>query len=127
MLTHAFFTELIVNPDECLSLALVCGFSVPSPVKSLRADSEHTTHSLSVSWEAPVGVYDGYSVRLLDEDEAMVANVSVPTGITRYRFEGLVPGRLYTVHLKTFSNTSHSKDIVTTGKTRKMPITRVDI
>ncbi|KAF4079469.1 hypothetical protein AMELA_G00178360 [Ameiurus melas] len=96
----------------------VSGRTVPSPVRGLQADREHTTHSLAVSWEAPVGVYDGYSVRLLDEDKAMVANVSVPANITHYLFEGLVPGRLYTVHLKTFSNTSHSEDMVATGKTR---------
>ncbi|KAB5542066.1 hypothetical protein PHYPO_G00087170 [Pangasianodon hypophthalmus] len=96
----------------------VSGRTVPSPVKGLQADSEHTTHSLAVSWDAPMGVYDGYSVQLLDEDEAMVANVSVPAGITHYLFEGLVPGRIYTVHLKTFSNTSHSKDVTAKGQTR---------
>lgn len=91
-------------------------------MKGLQADNEHTTHSLAVSWDAPVGVYDGYSVQVLDEDEAIVANVSVPTGVTHYLFEHLVPGRIYTVHLKTFSNTSHSKDVIAKGQTRKRNI-----
>lgn len=98
----------------------MCGFSVPLPVKGLQADSEHTTHSLTVSWDAPVGVYNGYDVQLLDEDKAMVADVSVPAGFTHYLFEGLVPGRIYTVHIKTFSNTSHSKDVTAKGQTRKI-------
>lgn len=89
-------------------------------MKGLRADSEHTTHSLAVSWDTPVGVYDGYSLQLLDEDEAVVANVSVPAGVTQYLFQGLVPGRIYMVHLKTYSNTSYSKDATEKGQTRKM-------
>ncbi|XP_058272942.1 receptor-type tyrosine-protein phosphatase beta isoform X2 [Hemibagrus wyckioides] len=96
----------------------VSGRTVPSPVKGLRADSEHTTHSLAVSWDTPVGVYDGYSVQLLDEDEAVVANVSVPAGVTHYLFQGLVPGKIYMVHLKTYSNTSYSKDTTEKGQTR---------
>ncbi|KAK3517590.1 hypothetical protein QTP70_012946 [Hemibagrus guttatus] len=96
----------------------ISGRTVPSPVKGLRADSEHTTHSLAVSWDTPVGVYDGYSVQLLDEDEAVVASVSVPAGVTHYLFQGLVPGRIYTVHLKTYSNTSYSKDATEKGQTR---------
>ncbi|XP_060758757.1 receptor-type tyrosine-protein phosphatase beta isoform X3 [Neoarius graeffei] len=92
--------------------------TVPLPVKGLQADSELTTNSLTVNWDAPVGMYDGYSVQLLDEDEAIVANVSVPAGFTHYLFEGLVPGRIYTVHLKTFSNTSHSKAATVKGQTR---------
>ncbi|TSZ83246.1 Receptor-type tyrosine-protein phosphatase beta [Bagarius yarrelli] len=96
----------------------VSGRTVPLPVKGLHADSEHTTHSLAVSWDAPVGVYDSYGVQLLDEDEAVVANVSVPADVTHYQVRGLVPGRIYTVHLKTFSNTSYSKDVTAKGQTR---------
>ncbi|XP_027007234.2 receptor-type tyrosine-protein phosphatase beta isoform X1 [Tachysurus fulvidraco] len=92
--------------------------TVPLPVKSLQADSEHTTHSLAVSWDTPMGVFDGYSIQLMDEDEAVVANISVPADVTRYRFEGLVPGRMYTVQLKTYSNTSYSKDVTAKGQTR---------
>lgn len=89
-------------------------------MKGLQADSEHTTHSLAVSWAAPVGVYDGCSLQLWANDEAVVANVSVPAGITHYLFKGLVPGRTYTVHLKTFSNTSYSKGVTAKGQTRKI-------
>lgn len=94
-------------------------FLVPSPVKGLQADSNHTTHSLAVSWNAPVGVYDGYSVQLLDEDEATVGKVLLSADVTHYLFESLVPGRIYTVHIKTFSNTSYSRDVIAKGQTRK--------
>lgn len=114
-----YVAECLLTLTPVYIFALVYGIPVPSPVKGLQADSEHTTHSLVISWDAPVGVYDGYSVQLLDEDEAMVANVSVRANITYYLFEGLVPGRIYTVHLKTLSNTSYSKDVIAKGQTRK--------
>lgn len=88
-------------------------------MKGLQADSNHTTHSLAVIWISPVGVYDGYSVQLLGEDDAPVGEVLLSAGVTHYLFEGLVPGRIYTVHLKTFSNTSYSKDVKAQGQTRK--------
>ncbi|KAF5907896.1 receptor-type tyrosine-protein phosphatase beta-like, partial [Clarias magur] len=91
--------------------------TVPPPVKGLQVGREHTTHSLSVNWDAPVGVYDGYSVQLLDENEVLVANVSLPAGVTHHLFEDLVPGEIYTVHLKTISDTSYSKTVIEKGQT----------
>ncbi|XP_062850734.1 receptor-type tyrosine-protein phosphatase beta [Trichomycterus rosablanca] len=96
----------------------ISGRTLPSPVKSLQVDSEHTTDSLTVSWEAAVGVYDGYSVQLLDEDEATVANATVPAETKFYLFEGLIPGKEYTVYLKTLSNSTHSKEVTAKGQTR---------
>ncbi|KAF7694166.1 receptor-type tyrosine-protein phosphatase beta [Silurus meridionalis] len=100
------------------NVSSVSARTVPSPVKGLQADSEDATRSLSVSWEAPKGVYDGYSLQLLDEGDVMISNASVPAGVKHHLFEGLVPGTIYTVHLKTLSNTSHSKDVIAKGQTR---------
>lgn len=128
LLTCAFFYAAECLPShELISCTLSILLLVPSPVKGLQADSNHTMHSLAVSWNAPVGVFDRYSVQLSDEDEATVGDVTVPAGITHYLFEGLVPGRIYTVHLKTFSNTSHSKDVIAKGQTRKTRLEERDL
>ncbi|XP_066523944.1 receptor-type tyrosine-protein phosphatase beta [Hoplias malabaricus] len=91
------------------------GRTEPSPVKILQM--KPTTHSLMITWETAVGVYDAYSVQLHDEDRAMVANISVPSGVTHYQFKGLTPGVFYSVHLTTLSSSSSSKEVKTTGQT----------
>lgn len=97
---------------------VVCA-AVPSAVKVLQMDIEPTTHSLTATWETAVGVYDAYILQLKDEDKVVVANFSVPAGVTRHLFEGLTPGRFYIIHLKTLSNSTHSKEVTATGQTRK--------
>uniref|UniRef100_A0AAY4BMI8 protein-tyrosine-phosphatase n=1 Tax=Denticeps clupeoides TaxID=299321 RepID=A0AAY4BMI8_9TELE len=94
------------------------GRTVPSAVAVLQADTEHTTHSLTVTWERPVGLYDGYHLQLLDESDGVVTNISVPAGATRHLFQGLTPGRWYRVCLQTLSRGSRSRDAIAEGQTR---------
>ncbi|XP_026863299.2 receptor-type tyrosine-protein phosphatase beta [Electrophorus electricus] len=112
---------------ELTNSSTASGRTVPSSVKALQADSERTTHSLTASWEAAGGVLDGYQVQLLNETEAVVASVTEPAGITRHLFEGLTPGRVYSVHVRTLSNSTHSRNVVAKGQTRPAAVTGLHV
>ncbi|KAL2102851.1 hypothetical protein ACEWY4_002019 [Coilia grayii] len=94
------------------------GRTVPSAVTALQADTEHTTHSLTVTWEHPTGVYDGYELQLQDENGAVVTNASLPAAASRHLVPGLTPGRWYRVHLQTLSGGTRSPDATAEGQTR---------
>lgn len=91
----------------------------PSRVTALQADNDHTTHSLTVSWERPVGVYDGYSLQLLDEAGAVVANRLVAAASRSERLEGLTSGKRYRVKVVTLSGGVPSLDATAEGQTRE--------
>lgn len=91
----------------------------PARVTALQADNDHTTHSLTVSWERPVGVYDGYSLQLLDEAGAIVANRSVSVGNRSERLEGLTSGKWYRVRVVTLSGGVPSVEVTAEGQTRE--------
>ncbi|KAL0967234.1 hypothetical protein UPYG_G00249540 [Umbra pygmaea] len=94
------------------------GRTVPSSVTALQADSDHTTHSLTVTWEAPFGVYDGYRIHLLDDGGTMLSNTSLPPATTRHLFSKLTPGRWYNVRVQTVSGGVIGKEAVAEGQTR---------
>uniref|UniRef100_A0A8C2CS76 protein-tyrosine-phosphatase n=1 Tax=Cyprinus carpio TaxID=7962 RepID=A0A8C2CS76_CYPCA len=93
------------------------GRTDPSTVTNLRVDNELSTHNLLVSWTAAVGVYDGYSLQLLDESDKLIASASVPITNNHHLFKNLTPGRWYTAHIQTLSGTAKSKDITAEGQT----------
>lgn len=93
--------------------------SDPSAVTGLRADNELSTRSLLVSWTAAVGISDGYSLQLLDDNDTVIANAPVPANNNSYLFKNLTPGRWYKAHVQTVSGTAKSKDVTTKGQTRK--------
>ena len=103
--------------DVCINIR-VC-FAVPSTVTALQADREHTTHSLTVTWEHPTGVYDGYVLQLLDENSAVVTNATLPAASSSHLVPGLTPGRWYRVRLQTLSGDTQSPDAIAEGQTRK--------
>ncbi|XP_034382394.1 receptor-type tyrosine-protein phosphatase beta [Cyclopterus lumpus] len=94
------------------------GRTAPARVTALQADNDQTTHSLTVSWERPVGVYDGYSLQLLDEAGALLANRSVSAESRSERLEGLTSGRWYGVKVTTLSGGVASPSVATEGQTR---------
>ncbi|XP_017294772.1 receptor-type tyrosine-protein phosphatase beta isoform X2 [Kryptolebias marmoratus] len=79
------------------------GRTAPAAVTALQADNGHTTHSLAVSWERPAGVYDGYSLQLLDDAGAVLINRSVAAESRSERLEGLTSGKWFRVKLVTLS------------------------
>lgn len=93
--------------------------SAPARVTALQADNDHTTHSLTVSWERPVGVYDSYSLQLLDEAGVVVANRSVSVESRSERLEGLTSGKWYRVKVATLSGGVPSLEATAEGQTRK--------
>lgn len=94
------------------------GRTVPSRVTALQADSDHTTHSLTVTWETPVGVYEGYKIQLLDDGRDLVSNISMPQGSTRHLFDQLTPGKWYRVRVVSVSGGIYGKEAVAEGQTR---------
>ncbi|XP_078138474.1 LOW QUALITY PROTEIN: receptor-type tyrosine-protein phosphatase beta-like [Centroberyx gerrardi] len=94
------------------------GRTAPARVTALQADNGHTTHSLTVTWETPVGVFDGYSLQLLDEAGVLRANRSVASGSRRELLEGLTSGQWYRVWLVTLSGGVASLEAAAEGQTR---------
>ncbi|XP_039516167.1 receptor-type tyrosine-protein phosphatase beta-like [Pimephales promelas] len=103
------------------------GRTDPSTVTGLWADNELSTHSLLVSWTAAVGIFDGYSLQLLDDSDRVIANASVLNANNSYLFENLTPGRWYKAHVQTISGTAKSKDVTTKGQTRPAAVTGLHI
>ncbi|XP_028426103.1 receptor-type tyrosine-protein phosphatase beta isoform X2 [Perca flavescens] len=103
------------------------GRTAPARVTALQADNDHTTHSLTISWERPVGVYDGYSLQLLDEAGVVLANWSVPVGSRSERLEGLTSGRWYRVKVATLSGGVPSPDATAEGQTRPAAVSNLTV
>lgn len=92
--------------------------TVPSCVTALQMDNKHTTGSLLVSWQAGWGVFDGYSLQLLDERGSLVTNSSEGADATQHRFGRLTPGKKYRVLVQTLSGGIPSKGVSAEGRTR---------
>lgn len=103
------------------------GRTAPARVTALQADNDHTTHSLTVSWERPVGVYDGYSLQLLDEAGILLANRSVSVESRSERLEGLTSGRWYRVKVATLSGGVSSLDATAEGQTRPSAVSNLTV
>lgn len=88
---------------------------------ALQADNQHTAHSLTVRWERPAGLYDGYRLQLLDRAGAVLANRSLPADSRGERLEALTPGRWYRVRVVTLSGGVASAEAAAEGQTRECP------
>ncbi|XP_052370533.1 receptor-type tyrosine-protein phosphatase beta-like [Oncorhynchus keta] len=105
------------QPEGVLDLVMET-WTFPSTVTALQADSDHTTHSLTVTWETTVGVYEGYKIQLLDDGRDIVSNISMPQGSTRHLFDQLTPGKWYRVRVVSVSGGIDGKEAVAEGQTR---------
>ncbi|XP_068162666.1 receptor-type tyrosine-protein phosphatase beta [Antennarius striatus] len=105
----------------------VTGRTAPAPVTALQADNDHTSHSLTVRWEGPVGVYDGFHLQLLDEAGEVLANQTLPPEGRGQRLEGLTPGRWYHVQLLTLSGGVASPAASAEGQTRPSAVTNLTV
>ncbi|XP_035536285.1 receptor-type tyrosine-protein phosphatase beta-like [Morone saxatilis] len=103
------------------------GRTAPARVTALQADNDHTTHSLTVSWERPVGVYDGYSLQLLDEAGVVLANRSVTVASRSERLEGLTSGKWYRVRVVTLSGGVPSLEATAEGQTRPAAVSNLTV
>lgn len=93
--------------------------AAPARVTALQADNQHTAHSLTVCWERPAGLYDGFRLQLLDEAGALLANRTLPADRRSERLEGLTSGRWYRVRVATVSGGVASAEASAEGQTRE--------
>uniref|UniRef100_A0A3B4UK47 protein-tyrosine-phosphatase n=1 Tax=Seriola dumerili TaxID=41447 RepID=A0A3B4UK47_SERDU len=124
---HAYTITIQSLSGKLTNTNTVTGRTAPASVTALQADNDHTTHSLTVSWERPVGVYDSYSLQLLDEAGAMAANRSVSVESRSERFEGLTSGKRYSVRLVTLSGGVPSLEATADGQTRPAAVSNLTV
>lgn len=86
---------------------------------ALQADNEHTTHSLTVSWERPQGLYDAFRLQLLEQEGPLLANHTLPANSRSQRLGGLVAGRRYRAKVVTLSAGVPSAEVTAEGQTRE--------
>uniref|UniRef100_A0A3P8P794 protein-tyrosine-phosphatase n=1 Tax=Astatotilapia calliptera TaxID=8154 RepID=A0A3P8P794_ASTCA len=101
------------------------GRTAPARVTALQADNDHTTHSLTVSWEQPVGAYDSYSLQLLDEAGIVVINRTVAAESRSKLLEGLTSGKWYRVRVVTLSGGVPSLEASAEGQTRPAAVSNL--
>ncbi|XP_038146926.1 receptor-type tyrosine-protein phosphatase beta-like isoform X2 [Cyprinodon tularosa] len=112
---------------ELLNNNTSTGRTVPLPVTGLQVEPVPSTCSLQVSWQEALGVSDGYILQVLDERGSIIANGSQPVGFTRYRFDGLTPGKKYRIQVQTTSGGLHSLGISTEARTQPASVTGLSI
>uniref|UniRef100_A0A8C6NZT0 protein-tyrosine-phosphatase n=1 Tax=Nothobranchius furzeri TaxID=105023 RepID=A0A8C6NZT0_NOTFU len=104
---------------ELLNNNTATGRTVPSAVTGLQVENIVSTCSIQVSWQEVLGVADGYILQVLDERGGTVASAWKPFGLTRYRFDGLTPGKRYRVLIQTTSGDVHSLVVSAEARTGK--------
>ncbi|XP_068442248.1 receptor-type tyrosine-protein phosphatase beta-like [Clinocottus analis] len=124
---HAYAITVQSLSGKLTNSNTAAGRTAPARVTALQADNDHTTHSLTVSWERPVGVYDGYRLQLLDEAGALLANRSVSEESRSERLEGLTSGRWYGVKVTTLSGGVASQSVSAEGQTRPAAVSNLTV
>ncbi|KAL6116555.1 ptprb [Pungitius sinensis] len=124
---HAYTVTVQSLSGKLNNSEAASGRTAPARVTALQADNDHTAHSLTVSWERPVGVYDGYALQLLDEAGVLLAERSPPAGRHSERLEGLTSGRWYRVKVVTLSGGVPSPEATAEGQTRPAAVSNLNV
>nr|XP_057923395.1 receptor-type tyrosine-protein phosphatase beta isoform X2 [Doryrhamphus excisus] len=101
------------------------GRTAPARVSALQADNEHTAHSLTVTWEGPVGVYDGFTLLMSDAAGVIQANRTLSPESRGEHLTGLTAGKWYRVTLVTLSGGVESSEVTAEGQTRPAAVTNL--
>ncbi|XP_033845040.1 receptor-type tyrosine-protein phosphatase beta isoform X2 [Periophthalmus magnuspinnatus] len=101
--------------------------AAPARVTALQADNGHTTHSLTVSWERPVGVFDSYRLQLLDQDSSVLINRTVAMESRSEQLENLTSGKWYKVRVVTLSGGVPSLEATAEGQTRPAAVSNLTV
>ncbi|XP_056272080.1 receptor-type tyrosine-protein phosphatase beta-like, partial [Pseudoliparis swirei] len=112
---------------ELLNNSTATGCTVPSAVTGLQVEELQSSCSLQVSWQDALGVSDGYVLQLLDDRSCLVTNSTQPAGHTRFRFDGLTPGKRYRVLVQTTSGGVHSPGVSAGARTRPAAVRGLSI
>lgn len=122
------YTVMVQSESGKLSSnSTASGRAAPARVTALQADNDHTTHSLTVSWERPVGVCDSYRLQLLDQAGLVLINRTVPLERRRERLEGLMSGKWYKVRVVTLSGGVPSLEATAEGQTRPAAVRNLTV
>ncbi|XP_059181909.1 receptor-type tyrosine-protein phosphatase beta-like [Centropristis striata] len=124
---HAYSLTVQSLSGNLVNSNTVTGRTAPARVTALQADNDHTTHSLTVAWERPVGVFDSFRLSLLDELGVLVANRSVSAESRSERLDALTAGRWYRVKLATVSGGVPSLDATAEGQTRPAAVSNLTV
>ncbi|XP_054837704.1 receptor-type tyrosine-protein phosphatase V-like isoform X2 [Eublepharis macularius] len=97
---YAWVISAIAGPYISMPLRLV-NWTYPLPPDHLSLINKgHSTRSLHASWQNPPGDKSHYGGTLLEtESQLEIQNVTVEKDATRLVFEGLIPGRQYTLQM----------------------------
>lgn len=121
-----YSAELTVNSAGLSNTAHCSSRLAPRPVEQLVLRHVDET-SLSVKWRQPVGRWDSFMVLLTDEDPATPDTQRILSGGSREcTFNGLIPGRRYTVIVTTSSGNLSSSDS-RTAWTIPAPVSRLQV
>uniref|UniRef100_A0A3B3ZWE5 protein-tyrosine-phosphatase n=1 Tax=Periophthalmus magnuspinnatus TaxID=409849 RepID=A0A3B3ZWE5_9GOBI len=105
--------------------------SIPAAVSNLRLDSNGSCDFLGVSWERPAGGVESYELTLsalgtLSQVKKLLPTDDVTDVITRARFDGLIPGRVYKLKVQTRAG-DQSNETSTTGQTVPEPVSSLSL
>ncbi|KAM9846095.1 receptor-type tyrosine-protein phosphatase beta [Aulostomus maculatus] len=124
---HAYTITVQSLSGKLTSSNTAIGRTAPARVTALQADNDHTTHSLTVTWERPVGVFDGYRLQLLDDGGVIQANQSLAAESHRQRLEGLISGKWYRIRMVTLSGGVPSAEATAEGQTRPAAVSNLTV
>lgn len=94
-------------------------FPVPATVHRLAVENVYNSYLLMASWQSAPGIADRYDLLLLTDKGVLINNKSVPANTKSYKFEELVPGKMYKIRVFTVSGGLFSTAEETAGRTGK--------
>ncbi|XP_062059209.1 receptor-type tyrosine-protein phosphatase beta isoform X2 [Lepus europaeus] len=103
------------------------GRTVPATVQRITASNAYSSDSLIISWQKAVGVAERYDILLLNENGALLSNMSEPASAKQHKFEDLTPGKKYKIQILTVSGGLFSKEAQTEGRTVPAAVTNLRI
>nr|XP_048274574.1 receptor-type tyrosine-protein phosphatase beta isoform X1 [Myodes glareolus] len=108
---------IVTHSGELSNESFIFGRTVPAAVNHLKASNRNMTDSLWFSWSPASGDFDFYELILYNPNGTKKENWK-DKGLTEWRFQGLVPGRKYTLYVVTHSGDLSNK---VTGEGRTAP------
>ncbi|XP_029398078.1 receptor-type tyrosine-protein phosphatase beta isoform X2 [Mus pahari] len=108
---------IVTHSGELSNESFIFGRTVPAAVNHLKGSNRNMTDSLWFSWSPVSGDFDFYELILYNPNGTKKENWK-EKDVTEWRFQGLVPGRKYTLYVVTHSGDLSNK---VTGEGRTAP------
>ncbi|XP_021511826.1 receptor-type tyrosine-protein phosphatase beta isoform X1 [Meriones unguiculatus] len=110
---------IVTHSGELSNESFIFGRTVPAAVNHLRGSNRNMTDSLWFSWSPASGDFDFYELILYNPNGTKKESWK-DKGLTEWRFQGLVPGRKYTLCVVTHSG-DLSNQVTGEGRTAPSP------